>query len=317
MKKFTLLIVLSIIIQTIGFSQPCPDSIGFTSQVQIDSFQINFPNCTEIEGLVFIGDFEYDTDINNLEGLSALTSIGGDLMIGGTDSLSNLSGLDNLTSVGGSIYLGTTSMIGTAGNLGLTSLSGLENLHTIGAQLTIKYAPNLTNLSGLQNLTSIGYSLHIENNQTLTDISGVENINAGTISGLSINNNISLSTCNVKSICDYLGTPNAIVYINDNDSGCNTPEEVEEACEAIGIEDLILNNEFSIYPNPATNKLHVKSKNGLQIESVCIFNQLGQNVLHINEITESVDISTLGQGIYIIELTSSELKIRHKLIIEE
>ncbi len=245
MKKITLLIVLSIIIQTTGFSQPCPDSIGFTSQAQIDSFQINFPNCTEIEGLVFIGDIEYDTDINNLEGLSALTSIGGGLMIAGTSYLTNLTGLDNLTSVGGSISLGVTTLIGTAGNSGLTSLSGLESLHTIGAQLTIKSAPNLTNLSGLQNLTSI-YSLHIENNQSLTDISGIENINAGTISVLNINNNISLSTCNVKSICDYLGTPNAIVFIHDNASGCNTPEEIEEACSSCLPEGIIFTTQEQI-----------------------------------------------------------------------
>ncbi|MBU2649916.1 MAG: T9SS type A sorting domain-containing protein [Bacteroidetes bacterium] len=232
MKKFTLLIVLSIIIQTIGFSQPCPDSIGFTSQVQIDSFQINFPNCSEIEGLVFIGHPEYDTDIDNLEGLNTLTSIGGDLVITGTVSLTNLSGLENLNSIGGSLNFGANFMLGTTGNLGLISLEGLDNLTTIGGQLSIEHHPNLLNLNGLQNLTSIGYFLHIENNQSLTDISGVENINAGTISGLDINNNISLSTCDVQSICDYLAVPGSNVEIWGNAPGCNSQEEVEEACES-------------------------------------------------------------------------------------
>jgi hypothetical protein len=56
-----------------AISQPClPDGITFNTQEQIDNFQINHPNCTEIEGGVVIeGD-----DITNLDSLIVITSIG-------------------------------------------------------------------------------------------------------------------------------------------------------------------------------------------------------------------------------------------------
>jgi len=57
-----------------SFSQPClPSGITFSTQEQIDNFQTNYPNCTEIEGDVIIEG----NDITNLDGLSVLTAIGG------------------------------------------------------------------------------------------------------------------------------------------------------------------------------------------------------------------------------------------------
>ena len=54
-----------------ALSQSClPEGITFNSQAQIDSFQINYPNCTAIQGTVKISG----VDITNLNGLSVLSS---------------------------------------------------------------------------------------------------------------------------------------------------------------------------------------------------------------------------------------------------
>ena len=117
--------------------------------------------------------------------------------------------------------------------------------------------------------------------------------------------------------------PNMLIgYIRQNvtrvnTTGCNNQQEVEAACEAATVDEINLADNISIYPNPTTDKLFITSNNGLKIETVNIYNQLGQIVLKKNKIKENINISSLGQGIYIIELTSSELKIRQKLIIEE
>ena len=50
-----------------------PEGISITTQAEIDSFQINYPNCTDIEGDLWI----HGNTITNLNGLNALTSIGG------------------------------------------------------------------------------------------------------------------------------------------------------------------------------------------------------------------------------------------------
>jgi len=66
-----------------------PAGITFSTQAEINDFQTDHPTCIEIEGDVLING----TDINNLNGLSVLTSIGGDLTIRNT-SLVDLAGLE-------------------------------------------------------------------------------------------------------------------------------------------------------------------------------------------------------------------------------
>jgi hypothetical protein len=74
MKKFSLVVLMLILGHMALFAQPClPQGITFTTQEQIDNFQTNHPNCTEIEGDVIIGG----DDITNLDGLSVLTAVGG------------------------------------------------------------------------------------------------------------------------------------------------------------------------------------------------------------------------------------------------
>ena len=88
----------------------------------------------------------------------------------------------------------------------------------------------MTTLSGLDNLNSISGGIEIGGNESLTSLTGLENINAGTIDELQIMFNYSLSSCEVESICDYLVIPNGNIYIYNNAPGCNSQQEVEEAC---------------------------------------------------------------------------------------
>jgi len=123
MKNLTILILALLLIQITAIAQPClPEGITFTTQAQIDNFQTNYPNCTEIEGDVEIGTYP-SGDISNLNGLSVLTFIEGMLYIGYNDSLISITGLQNLTSIG-SLYI--------RGNKSLSSLSGLDAVTSIG-----------------------------------------------------------------------------------------------------------------------------------------------------------------------------------------
>ncbi len=82
MKKLSFIIFVLIFCQITVLSQSClPDGITFSTQAEIDSFQNNYPNCTEVDGDITIG--EYGSDITNLNGLNVLTAIGGNLKIGG------------------------------------------------------------------------------------------------------------------------------------------------------------------------------------------------------------------------------------------
>jgi len=243
MKKLLLIISAIVIFPFIVISQPClPNGILFSTQTEIDSFQINHPNCTEIEGYVGIG--VWGSDITNLNGLNVLTVFHRVLKIEGNSLLTSLTGLDNVTSIGGYLMIN--------GNDALTSLTGLDNVTSIGEWLGIGCNSSLTSLTGLDNLTAIGENLMIEFNHSLASLTGLDNIDAGSISNLFINDNMSLSTCEVKSICDYLASPGGTVNIYFNATGCNSPEEVEQACEIVSIQDRYMIEDCRVSPNPFT-----------------------------------------------------------------
>ncbi len=105
------------IVNIIEYDSHClPDGIDFNSQEDIDDFYGDHPGCYDIEGDVVI----YGDDIDNLNGLDLISSIGGNLSIISNDLLTSLTGLENLTSIGGNLEI--------IGNPGLATLSGLGNI---------------------------------------------------------------------------------------------------------------------------------------------------------------------------------------------
>ena len=134
--KNLLFFTLTFLVSLTVVSQSClPEGITFTTQAEIDSFQINYPYCTDIEGDLWI----HGNTITNLDGLNDLTSIGGKLKITSNSTLTSLTGLNNVSYIGGNLEMYY--------NNALASLSGLENVTTIGGGIQISYSIGLTNLS--------------------------------------------------------------------------------------------------------------------------------------------------------------------------
>ena len=303
---------------------------------------LDLTDLTGLGNLVSIGGYlnvYMMNSLSSLSGLNNLTTIGGYLKFYGCHHLIDLSGLDNVTTVGGAMMIKENNM--------LTSLTGLESLNSISLNISIIDNDLLTSLTGLNNLSSAfglyiesnetlsdltalsnlstwgGGSLRVRNNLLLTELTGLDNIDPESILNLYIYENPLLPLCEVESVCDYLNDPDPdpdrITEIHDNASGCNTEEEVIEAC-AVGISDH-LSESFTIYPNPATNEIFISTNKGTIINEVNIYNQLGQKVLYQQHITNVIDVSMLQPGIYVIELIlgdskSDSYRIRMKLMIE-
>jgi hypothetical protein len=321
-KQLALLIGLLLLFS--ASSQSClPDGIIFATQSQIDSFQFNYPNCTEIEGDVTIFGSEF-FEITNLNGLSLVTSIGSDLTIYMNEALTNLTGLEGLAFVGGDLTIngnlymtnltGLDNLTSIGGSLiiywndSLTSLTGLENLTSVGGGLVIEDLPGLTSLMGLNNLTSIGGELMIDHNITLNSLTGLNNIYAGSISNLYIRNNSSLSTCAVQSICEYLANPNGTIEIHDNASGCVSQEEVEDAC-GVGLEDVgTLESLINIYPNPSSSQFTIEAESPINQGVIDIFSMNGLKLYHcqITEHKADIDISYLPAGVYFVRFSCAD-----------
>lgn len=159
-KIFTLALVLFMIGST-SYGQTClPGGIVFDLQSEIDNFQTDYPNCTEIGATVYItGQL-----ITNLNGLSTLVSIENSLHITNCPNLNSLSGLDNLESVGGVLEIGGTKVV---------NLSALGKLADVaGGDITIRNNPNMTNIAGLSGIDSLAGNLEIKDNDALVSING-------------------------------------------------------------------------------------------------------------------------------------------------
>ncbi len=367
-------------------SAQCPDSLYITTQSRIDSFQILYPNCTEIEGNVTI----HGWNIVNLNGLNMLSSIGGGLSIRETQ-ISTLTGFNNLSNVGGDLRIGgkdwyfgdcygnplLTSLtalnsleyIGgdliVSCNNSLTNLNGLEGLSSIGGCLNINFDDNITSLTGLEGLTYIGECITIARNDVLTSISALEGLVSLDLEYLSIQGNNSLasmtgleglnstggltiyqndlltnltglegltsigetliisgnkylSNCEEESVCAYLASPNGEFEIWANATGCNSQDEVLDSCEAhAGIYDNIhYKSELVLYPNPASQEVYISTDDGRIVNEIIIFTLTGQQVLKARPVNGKVDISHLQPGMYIVEVTIENTRLRQKLLVQ-
>ena len=336
-------------------AQDClPAGITFSTQAQINAFSTNYPDCTELLGNVIIkglpagnitnlsgliqltsigGDLriESNTALTSLTGLDNITSIGGELRIYYNDALASLTGLDNITSIGGELYISVhfvltsltalDNLTSIGGNLiigsnpDLTSLAGLDNLTSIGGNLSIHHNDALTSLAELDNLTSIGGYLHIQYNYSLTSLAGLDNIDHTTITFLFLLNLANLSTCEVQSICDYLGNSGA-ASVSGNALGCNSVPEIETACSATPIDELLENYGIQISPNPTSSIIQIDGINIVDWK-IKVRNTTGMLIKSYQFIENGqIDLSELSSGIYFLELRN-KYRIVIKKIIKE
>jgi arabinogalactan endo-1,4-beta-galactosidase len=88
------------------------------------------------------------------------------------------------------------------------------------------------------------------------------------------------------------------------------------AAGTLGVDSLYLDKKFVLYPNPVSNILSFKNANGLKIESLKITNILGETVyFNVNpEDRNTIDVSKLSSGIYILSIVSQDATQQFKFI---
>ncbi len=207
--KSAYLFLVGLFLVNLGYGQAClPDGIVLSTQEEIDSFAVNYPGCTEVQGYVTVGNGFYSDLIDNLDGLNQLESVGG-LHIHRNMILNDMSGLENIHTINGSLIIET--------NWNITDL-GFQNLDSIGWDIIIEANPLLTNVSGIgqiksnchwltisdndeliqlpnfEHLDTVRRNLEIISNDKLLDLNGLNSINS--IGALIISNNPELLSLN-------------------------------------------------------------------------------------------------------------------------
>ena len=186
---------------------------------------------------------------------------------------------------------------------GLPSLTMLNCYHNELTALEVSQLPNLVTLYCFGNrlttldLSSLQHSVFAQcHDNSLVSV----NIENGFADTIYFENNPGFSfTCaddfernNLEELFDIYGYPNAEVRLD-----CTL--ETENFSNATA---------FAIYPNPANDRLNIRSKRNFVISDVTIYNTLGQLVLVDSNFQQnkSIDVSTLKTGNYFIKINSDQ-----------
>ena len=92
---------------------------------------------------------------------------------------------------------------------------------------------------------------------------------------------------------------------------------VSTTVTSLGLLESNFDHSITIYPNPANNYLSIGADENTSIDSISIYNLLGQMVKsqHINENNNiTIDVSNLRSGSYIVEVKTKKGIVRNKLI---
>jgi beta-glucanase (GH16 family) len=77
--------------------------------------------------------------------------------------------------------------------------------------------------------------------------------------------------------------------------------------------DDVFQNKLRVYPNPASNVIHISSED--QIDSVELFNTMGQLVINKSQEAKQLDIVNLNSGVYILKIYSKDFSTTRRVII--
>ena len=207
-------------------------------------------------------------------------------------STNEISSLD-LTGVPNLVDLNCANNNLTGINLNQNTI--LEELHCQNNQLTSLYLTYSTNLS----------TLRCNNNQlTILNVKNGSNSNLTTFDA---QNNPSLTCIEVDDAdaanageAPYDGWYiDAIVSYSDD-------------CSALGLDDELLAQSISLYPNPVSNILTIDSE--IPLTRVVIYSILGEKVIGINSGFKSIRTDNLSNGVYIVKMQSIKGNTSKKLI---
>lgn len=158
-----------------------------------------------------------------------------------------------------------------------------------------------------------GHSFHIHDVQfkIISRSSGAIGVHeVGWKDNFFINRNETVSF--VAKFADYSDSIHPFMYhchfANHEDGGMMGQFVVKESSTSSSISLTNENNEFSIYPNPIVDKLHIQISNPQNVYYITITDLVGRTKMMLPkpDLTNGIDVSSLAKGIYILKLTDGK-----------
>lgn len=207
----------------------------------------------------------------------------------------------------------------------LNDTDGLSRLYFDGNVLITSFTPdaggpiNMTNtlplVFGGSNSGGGGVSMSIDDIRVFTKAYNQGQIIAD--ASAVVNN----ATPNLVANFDFESTVtdatgrNTATLNSGGDSG--TAITTGDAVVTLSTKDLVLSQGISVYPNPTSSVINIdKSDSSIEIKNVSLINVLGQTVYSATS-TNSIDVSRLNKGLYIVKIESKNGAVKNTKILVE
>ena len=260
-------------------------------------YQTGFNRTFEFNGVNWVEYGNGNLSENTFGNYVRLSSNGNILASGTawTDTYGSLTGslrIYNLDSNNNWIQIGS-DLIGEASGDQFGSffdLSSNGSIIAIGAPLNDSNGSNSGNVKVYENQSGVW-----------TQVGSTIN---GSAAGDFFGNSVRLSTdSNILSIGGYNNDTNG------SDSGHVRVYDLSGL--TLASDNFVLEN-FSVSPNPTTDKVSITLTNNLELKAVSIYNYFGQKIKKIQ--SREVDLSSLSIGVYFLEIETNKGKASRKVV---
>ena len=126
----------------------------------------------------------FNTQLEQVDGLLSLRSVGGTVSIDLSYALTNVDGLSNLEVIGEDLHLYDDPLI--------ENFNGFARLTSVGSYFGIALCGSVTHMEGFAQLTEIGGDLEVDQNDSLENIDGLSGVTSVGL-GVSISTNPALA----------------------------------------------------------------------------------------------------------------------------
>ena len=69
-----------------------------------------------------------------------------------------------------------------------------------------------------------------------------------------------------------------------------------------------------MYPNPASDSLTIKTMHQIVIDAITIYDVAGKELFFVNNPTETIDVSFLSGGLYLVQLKTDSGTVYKRLV---
>jgi hypothetical protein len=167
---------------------------------------------------------------------------------------------------------------------------------------------NSKSLQGLENMVVVLYD--VDNDQVL-DVCVTNENGEYSFSDIRGNANISISVSSFEH-------PDRIPFETRTEAGVDY--HVDFVVQGFdvwpvyqsGVEDILIKNNVSIFPNPATNIIKIQSE--VELYNIEVYDINGRLVLNVNDNQTAIDISKLENGVYFFTALSDKGKIVRRFV---